>query len=75
MKNNFLCIYKIGLEEMSTKHGGMEHVALVTFGAQTRCLQRYTNDFSLIRSAFSKTFLYQNLYIIEIHFLMKYFYM
>ncbi|XP_060600423.1 eukaryotic translation initiation factor 5B-like [Ruditapes philippinarum] len=50
----FVNDYVDGLEEMYTKHKTDEHLALVTFGAQTRCHQRYTNDFSLIRSAFNK---------------------
>ncbi|XP_045211909.2 uncharacterized protein LOC123563266 [Mercenaria mercenaria] len=50
----FVNDYITGLEQLSPRVSHLEYLALVTFGAQTRCHQRYTLDFSLIRSAFDK---------------------
>lgn len=48
-----------GLEEVAKEHGLKdEHLALVTFGHDTRVIQRFTNDMSKIRTALGKTFPY-----------------
>ncbi|XP_060574604.1 uncharacterized protein LOC132732228 isoform X2 [Ruditapes philippinarum] len=48
--SRFVLDYLNGLEEISTRYGlSNEHVALVTFGHDTRVQQRLTNKYKLIR--------------------------
>lgn len=48
----------IGLEENSMENGLEENVAVIGFGNQPKNIQHFTNDYSRIRAAMSKEFVF-----------------
>ncbi|XP_053382342.1 uncharacterized protein LOC123540965 isoform X2 [Mercenaria mercenaria] len=49
--HTFVMDYLKGLEQIAPRVSNKEYVSIVTYGSQTRCLQRYTNDFASLRAA------------------------